>query len=341
MSKSSKRFFVSHSSLDEEIVSLFVDDILVKGLRISDDEIYCSSMQGLGNLSGDNFVNEIKKALHPAEISFLMISENYKNSEICLNEMGASWISGCHVIPILIEPVSFSSIGPLNILKHYEKILSDNSMYNIRKTIKEKCSINPTGDGRWKSIVEKYVKAAKNVKIQFPLSDSVPTEKYEKVCEEKDGLQNEIKEMTEELDEKNDYIKRLEDKKDKEDVKVAKKESGLTTFEDDLEKKAKEVKECLNPFDKVVSRILLCNHHGLDHPNIDGYMDDIREAQRKKYITEDFESGTKKANRELEDAINEVESLAESEDFCAWYKEEYDEDFDPSDEEFWDDFYFN
>lgn len=341
MSKTQKRFFVSHSSLDEKIVSLFVDDILVKGLRINDDEIYCSSMQGLGNLSGDNFIAEIKNALKPAEISFLMISENYKCSEICLNEMGASWLADCHVIPILIEPVSFQSVGPLNIQTHCEKILDDNSIYNIRKTIKEKCTINPTGDGRWKSIVEKYIEAAQKIKINQPDLKTVTIDKFNSLSKEKEGLQEEINEMVDEIDKKDKYITELESKKDKIDIQKAKKVTGITTYQKILDEKVKDVKHNLGAFSNLVKRMLLRNYYNHPHPKLQfGEEDEINDAISRKYLTEDWESGSKKDNRELEESLVSLGKLEEDEKFCVWYEEEYDDSFDPSDQDFWDEYYF-
>lgn len=46
-----------------------------------------------------------------ADFSFLMISKNYKDSEICLNEMGAVWAADNHVRYYLLPDVDFKEIG--------------------------------------------------------------------------------------------------------------------------------------------------------------------------------------------------------------------------------------
>jgi len=83
--------FISHSSKDKNVFEQFVNKILVLGCGIKDSDIFCSSIAGLGINSGENFRRLIKDKLLGCQYSFIMISNNYKQSEVCLNEMGASW----------------------------------------------------------------------------------------------------------------------------------------------------------------------------------------------------------------------------------------------------------
>lgn len=331
------RFFISHSSQDIKLVRLFVDDILVKGLKIDDEEIYCSSMQGLGNLSGRDFIEEIKNALENAEVSFLIISENYKASEICLNEMGAAWLSKSYVIPILVSPINFKTVGALNVQKHCEKMLVDDSLYNIRATVEQHATILPTKPERWKNIVENFLEAAKKVKL--PPATTVSFEVYQNLLKDKKSLEEEFQEISKEIDIKDNYIKKLESKKDKAAVKAVKKEVGLIGYEEEFEEKISAVKKALKPFNSITTKLLLCNFYHHDHPNLEGYWDDIKDSQRKKFLTEDCESGAKTANTNLEEALEEVGVLGNDSDFCEWFSDEHKEEFDPSDEEFWDKFY--
>lgn len=57
-----------------------------------------------------------------ADFSFLLISENYKKSEICLDEMGAVWVINSNVRCYLLQNTGFDKIGwfyELNRLKFY------------------------------------------------------------------------------------------------------------------------------------------------------------------------------------------------------------------------------
>jgi len=103
--------FISHSSKDEPIVSAFVDKILNIGLGISRDKIFYTSAKDTGIRSGQDFKKIIKDKIKSSSAVIQIISANYKASEICLNEMGAAWVLCDNVIPFILDPVHFESVG--------------------------------------------------------------------------------------------------------------------------------------------------------------------------------------------------------------------------------------
>lgn len=105
------RVFISHSSLDKEIIGLFKDIILKGGLGLSDADIFCTSFPETGIPIGENIPAQIKQNLLDCEYAFLMISENYKKSEVCLNEMGAVMVLGRRLFPILLYNFNFDKVG--------------------------------------------------------------------------------------------------------------------------------------------------------------------------------------------------------------------------------------
>jgi hypothetical protein len=99
------KIFISHSSKDKEIVSKFLNTILDNGLNLNiEEDVFCTSFIGSDIKSGEDFKNRIKKELIHAKAIIQFISQNYKESEICLNEMGAAWVLNDTVIPFIIEP---------------------------------------------------------------------------------------------------------------------------------------------------------------------------------------------------------------------------------------------
>lgn len=121
------KIFISHSSKDIKIVEAFVKHILRLGLDISSERIFCTSMEGHGVKSGEYIPDRIKAEINKSCIAFLLLSKNYKKSEVCLNEVGAAWVSleKTNVIPILLPDVDFKELGFLDInrlgLKIFEK----------------------------------------------------------------------------------------------------------------------------------------------------------------------------------------------------------------------------
>lgn len=105
------KIFISHSSKDSEYIDSFVNNILCLGCGYPPDDIIYTSRQSTGVRPGENIPNYIKKNLGEVSLVLFMISENYKKSEVCLNEMGAAWALERKTVPLLIPGNDFKSIG--------------------------------------------------------------------------------------------------------------------------------------------------------------------------------------------------------------------------------------
>lgn len=117
-----KKIFISHSSNDEQIVRNFVDKILQLGIGICADDIFCTSIEDMNIKNGEDIRHHIQTNIKLADFSFLLISKNYKASEICLNEMGAVWAYDNNVRLYLLPDIDFPNIGWLCDTRQAEKI---------------------------------------------------------------------------------------------------------------------------------------------------------------------------------------------------------------------------
>lgn len=105
------KIFISHSSADKDIVCLFKDIILKSGIGLTDADIFFTSSPETGVPIGGNIPQYIKDNLLDCDFAFLMISENYKNSEVCLNEMGAAMVLGKRLFPVILHNYEFDKVG--------------------------------------------------------------------------------------------------------------------------------------------------------------------------------------------------------------------------------------
>ena len=113
-----KKIFISHALKDKEIVSLFVDKILVLGSGVSLEDIVFTSREDTGVINGEDIPEAIKSGLKESALFFMMVSEAYKDSEVCLNEMGAAWVMDDLSRKIILLPnTGFEKIGWLMSLK--------------------------------------------------------------------------------------------------------------------------------------------------------------------------------------------------------------------------------
>ncbi len=103
----SGKIFISHSNKDKVLVQKFIDHVLMLGLGIKREEIFCTSLDGMGIKSGEDFKKAIYTELEGAKAVFQIITKNYKSSEVCLNEMGAAWLMKSTVIPLVAPPFNY------------------------------------------------------------------------------------------------------------------------------------------------------------------------------------------------------------------------------------------
>lgn len=133
----SRKVFISHSSKDKDIILSFTDHILQLGIGIDAQDIFCTSIEDLGIKNGEDIRSHIKTNIQTADFAFLMISNNYKQSEICLNEMGAVWTYNNNVRYYLLPETKIDSIGWLCDPKKADAIDSPITLDAIHQELKE------------------------------------------------------------------------------------------------------------------------------------------------------------------------------------------------------------
>jgi len=92
------------------------------GIGINAKDVFCSSIEEMGVRNGKDIRKHIHENIRNADYSFLMISKNYKASEICLNEMGAVWAYDNNVRLYILPDVDFKEIGWLCDTRKADKI---------------------------------------------------------------------------------------------------------------------------------------------------------------------------------------------------------------------------
>lgn len=116
-----KKVFISHSSKDKEIVDAFVT-LLTRGAGISQDDIFCTSIDGMKIANGEDIRKHIQENVNYADFAILLVSKNYKESEVCLNEMGAVWAIDKKVKAYVFPDLHEESVGWLINNKAAEKL---------------------------------------------------------------------------------------------------------------------------------------------------------------------------------------------------------------------------
>lgn len=137
MANPSKSIFISHSSKDEKLVTLFIEKILNLGMGIPRSRIFYTSNEDTSIKSGQDFRKILQRKLITASAVIQIITNNYKQSEVCLNEMGAAWVLSKNVIPFTVPPIHFQNIGFIHNTTQLLQLTEEKDLYKFLDDHKE------------------------------------------------------------------------------------------------------------------------------------------------------------------------------------------------------------
>lgn len=151
--------FVSHSSKDKAVVKIFVDEILKAGLRFEDSEIVFTSEEATGVETSDNIPAFIIDNIRNCSIFLSMVSPQYAESAICMNEVGAALALGKKPCSVLLPNADYKHLGWLVNLDKAAKADIDESIDSLMETICNKCRKTVPMPKSWNPVSKKYFAA--------------------------------------------------------------------------------------------------------------------------------------------------------------------------------------
>ena len=135
--KGKRKIFISHSHLDETIVNGFIKEILKVGCGFKDSDIFCT-LNTSTIRTGDDFREKIVENMRDCDFILLFISENYNQSDVCKNEMGAAWaLEHNRILPFTLPKITFEQMGFLNVVKQGAAITDGNKLDELYQELCE------------------------------------------------------------------------------------------------------------------------------------------------------------------------------------------------------------
>jgi len=152
------KIFISHSSLDSEIIEKFIT--LLESIGLNDSHMICSDVPGYGIPLGNNIYDYLKKELdHPDIFVVFMLSDNYYTSVACQNEMGATWVNNHSYQTILLNGFKFKSIeGAIDPCRISFSLTDKFRLNEFKDLIIESLGIDPVSTSRWERARDSFIK---------------------------------------------------------------------------------------------------------------------------------------------------------------------------------------
>ncbi|MCO5241239.1 MAG: toll/interleukin-1 receptor domain-containing protein [Chitinophagaceae bacterium] len=331
-----RQVFISHSSKDEPIVKAFIDDILVGSLAVKVSDIFCTTTDGTKIVSGDDWRNSIQEHLANAKITFLIITSFYKESEVCLNEMGAAWVTSAKVIPLIVEPIKYSTVGIIQQPKQVEKLLDEKALDRVKDLVQETLDIpaKEIKSDRWTSKKYEFIIKVEQHIERNPFILPLSREEFDSLIKDKKKLEITLRTLISDKQELEKMNEELKATKDKKAVKEIEKKFGKTNDLEEFEALCKEVEKNLTRFDGIIIGVIYKTFTQKDViVRGNGWERQLENAVSRDYIYDNDEEyvadwETTKEMRTAYASLNEVERFINANETNSSFYESYDEEYE-------------
>lgn len=198
-----KKIFLSHSYLDKDIATRIVEKLLLKIFLLDKKtDIFYTSKRETGIESSKNWKNYIKNALLDCDVFIALITSNYKNSEMCLGELGAAWILDKPIFPLLIPPVKYENFSTVISDLQADLLINPDDLESFinsfQKQLKSQCEIDIYPNVNIQKCITSFLKSTKSYLQKnpdlFKATSPIAVKEQNKIAKE------EIKEILENTD---------------------------------------------------------------------------------------------------------------------------------------------
>lgn len=178
MNKSEKqkpgKIFISHSSRDLAFVKSLVE--LFEHIGLRPENMFCSSVPGYNIPLGNNIFDYLKEQFQSYDlIVIFVLSENYYNSPVCLNEMGAAWVLQHKYRSILLPQFDFKDVKgvigqmEISIKLDAEKYELKTRLNELRNTLVGQFGLSQSAasDNVWERHRDEFVDKVTSIEIYW------------------------------------------------------------------------------------------------------------------------------------------------------------------------------
>ena len=329
----SKAIFISHAVANKELADNLVDLVEI-GIGISDSDIFCSSLEGLGIPSGTNFVDFIHKQISEPKVVILLLTPEYFNSSFCLCELGASWILSHNIVPLLVPPLEYSDVKAVLSGVQVHKIDQKSDLNEMQYELISALNKKGKPFARWEVKRDKFLEGLSVYLESYTPLTSISKEDFVGIERKYKEAVEEIKSMEEEIDQKDSLIEKLKRAKDSDAVKQIIYDS--IEFKEQFKELIKEAKKALKPLLSIVCEALYYHFRDerLSWPGFGGdyERDQIQYAIEQDFL-EDYEDGVDVVEEDPK-ISNAIDTLNELQQFL--WKVGESEKLDENDEGFFE-----
>jgi TIR domain len=276
-----RKVFLSHAQADQDLVDHF-QTLLEQGVGVAHDEIFCTSLKGLGIPAGvPDFKEYIRQEINGSELVVALISSNYYASPFCMCELGAAWVLAKNFFPILVHPIDFKDLrGALSGMQCTK--LADQSSVSALYDRLHPIVAKPVSVERWETRKAVFYKNLPQVLAGIKPPEIISSDKFAEAQKKADAAVALNVELQEELDQKEKELIETRKAKSAKEIAVIRQK-----FSTEMEQYDNLIDECRTALAKLPSIVREALYYEVRHeefiPKEDEF-EDARAAQEDELL---------------------------------------------------------
>lgn len=251
----SKKIFISHAAKDKPLADALVD-LLQTGININANDIFCSSLEGLGIPAGRNFIDHIKEQIQEPKVVVALLSQNYLGSQFCMCELGATWAMSHRLLPLLISPVTYQDVKGVLSVTQLPSI--EDGLSGLMQDLVSELGLPHPNIERWDAKKNAFLKRLKTILKSMEAPKKITAAEHEVLKTQLTNARQALAQGEEEIASLKELVDQLSKLKDKEGVRNVKlKQMSAQETLDQLEG---AVQEQLGAVSRIIGYVAFGEH---------------------------------------------------------------------------------
>ena len=325
--------FVSHATVDNELVEQFVD-IILKGCGLTEADIFVSSIAGMDIPAGRDLLAAVRAEVSETTLVIAMITPTYPTRPVCIAELGAAWGVAGKLVPVLAPGISRDQLNGVLTGMKVEYLDQEKALDEIAGRIEEETGRRPESPASWTRAKQKWLRSVGKLAASLPQPEVISKDEHDELKAKLVDTENALADAESEVTRLLDAVQRLKAAKDAAEV------AEILLPEDDIER-FKELREsavaALRKVEPVVQEAIRCQLAGDEmhwpNPNEDpGLASAADEAVSEGFligaanglVPNDDHGSVRRASQAVDALANALGGDSFEPEFFEWFDEEYD-----------------
>jgi len=328
-----KSVFVSHATVDSELVEQFVD-IILKNCGLTEADIFVSSIPGMDIPAGRDLLAAVRTEVSETTLVIALITPTYPTRPVCVAELGAAWGVAGKLLPILAPGINRNQLDGVLTGMKVEYLDQEKALDEIAARIEAETGRRPESQASWTRAKKKWLRHVGDMAASLSKPEIISKGEHDELKAKLADTENALADAESEVTRLLDKVQRLKDAKDAAEVaKILLPEDDIERFRTLRESAIASLRE-VTP---VVQEAIRCQLAGDEMPWPNPMEDPGFASAADQAVSEGFliDSGSglipNNDHGPVRRASQAVEMLADTlggdsfePDFFQWFEREYD-----------------